>query len=391
VVLVTGPRQVGKTTVLKQLYPSIEYLSFDNPDTLDYAANNGGLFFKTWEPPLVLDEVQYAPALFRYIKLFVDEAGKNGLFYMTGSQAFQLMQNVTESLAGRIGIIDLLGLSLREICGNTFTQPFLPTEEFFSGMQAHAKHLSYKRLWEIIHQGSMPKLYTRKYSNEEWRQFFRDYVRTYIERDVRSLSQIGDERAFMRFMQLAAAATGQLLNYSRIASETGKTVVTIQHWLSILETSGLIYLLKPYSGNLGKRLTKTPKLYFLDTGLCSWLTGWYTAEQLQLGAMSGPVFETFCISEIIKSHLNAGRDTALSFSFYRDKEQREIDLIIEENGILYPIEIKKSVKPSTDDIRHFSVLKEASSKKVGEGALIQPGERIQFLTETIRAVPVTMI
>jgi predicted AAA+ superfamily ATPase len=387
-VLVTGPRQVGKTTVLKQMYPSLEYLSFDNPDTLDYAEQNGGLFFKTWEPPVVLDEVQYAPALFRYIKLIADEKGKNSLFYMTGSQAFHLMQNVTESLAGRIGIVDLLGLSLREICGNSFTKPFLPNKDFFRKMKAPEKPISYKRLWDIIHTGSMPKLYTRKYSNEEWRQFYRDYVRTYIERDVRSLSQIGDERAFMRFMQLAAAGTGQLLNYSRIASETGKTVATIQHWLSVLETSGLIYLLKPYSGNLGKRLTKTPKLYFLDTGLCTWLSGWYTAEQLQLGAMSGHIFETFCIGEIIKSYHNAGRDSTLSFSFYRDREQREIDLVIEENGVLYPIEIKKSVNPSTDDARHFSVL---DPEKMGEGALIYPGDKIQFLTETIRAVPVTMI
>jgi predicted AAA+ superfamily ATPase len=384
-IIVTGPRQVGKTTILKEMYKRLRYLSFDDPDVLDYAVRNGELFFKTYEPPLILDEVQYAPEIFRYIKMYADGAKKTGIFYMTGSQAFQLMKNVSESLAGRVGIIDLLGLSLREITGNTLKRSFLPTGKFLSQAKAHHKPISYNRLWEIIHCGSMPKLYTRKYTNDEWRQFFRDYIRTYIERDLRSLSQIGDERAFMMFMQLAAANTGQMMNYSRIAAETGKTVATIQHWISILETSGLIYLLKPYSGNLGKRLVKTPKLYFLDTGLCAYLTGWYTAQQLQLGAMSGAIFETFVISEIIKSHYNAGRDTSLSFSYYRDKDQREIDLVIEENNVLYPVEIKKNAHPGSADIRHFSAL------KTGDGAVIYPGDELVYLTQTIRAVPVTMI
>jgi predicted AAA+ superfamily ATPase len=195
----------------------------------------------------------------------------------------------------------------------------------------------------------------------------------------------------MQFMQLVAANTGQMLNCSRIASETGKTVATIQHWMSILSTGGIIYLLKPYSSNLGKRLVKTPKVYFLDTGLCAYLTGWYTAEQLQLGAMSGPVFETFVISEIIKSHYNAGNDTDLIFSYYRDKEQREIDLIVEENNTLYPIEIKKGDNPNNDDIRHFSVLKNGNTKKIGPGALIYPGDTEIFLKEDVKAIPVSMI
>jgi predicted AAA+ superfamily ATPase len=390
VLIVTGPRQVGKTTVLKEKYPHLRYISFDDPDILEYAVSQRGLFFKTYEPPLILDEVQYAPELFRYIKLLADERKKDGLFYMSGSQAFHLMKNVSESLAGRIGIIDILGLSLREISGNSFTRPFLPDKKYLALARQYQRPVGYKQLWEIIHQGSMPRLYTRKFKSREWMQFFRDYVRTYIERDVRALSQIGDERTFSRFLQLAAAQTGQMLNYSKLAAETGKTVATIQHWISILITSGIIFLLKPYSGNIKKRLIKTPKLYFLDTGLCSFLTGWYTAEQLQLGAMNGAIFETFVIGEIIKSYYNAGAGTE-QFYYYRDKDQKEIDLIIEENNTLYPIEIKKTANPGSGDIQNFSALKNETRKSLGQGALIYPGDQELYLDKNTKAVPVTMI
>ena len=298
-VIVTGPRQVGKTTVLKKLYANLKYVTLDNPETLEYAKKEGGLFFRTFTPPVVLDEVQYAPELFPYIKIIADETRQKSLFYMTGSQTFHLMKNVSESLAGRIGIIQIMGLSLREIKGRAFNMPFLPVSEYLNSSEKDAEDFSQEEIWEIIQKGSMPRLYHADVDDNLWRQFYSDYVKTYIERDVRALTQVGDEIAFLQFMRLLASSTGQLLNYSRIANEIGKSVDTVKHWVSILRTSGVVYLLQPYYHNFNKRIVKTPKVYFLDTGLASYLTGWYTPEQLQFGAMSGSMFETFVVSEIL--------------------------------------------------------------------------------------------
>jgi predicted AAA+ superfamily ATPase len=328
--------------------------------------------------------------LFPYIKLYADEVKKAGLFFMTGSQTFHLMKNITESLASRVGIIDLLGLSLREINRIPSSGAFLPNEQFLSASRKVHKAVKYNRLWEIIHRGSLPRLYTRPCNDESWLQFFRDYVRTYIERDLRSLSQIGDEQAFLRFLRLAAAHTGQELNYSNLASAVGKTTATIQHWISILAAAGIIYLLKPYSGNIQKRLIKSPKLYFLDTGLCAYLAGWYTSSQMQMGAMNGHFFQTFVIGEILKNHYNAGLG-AEGFYFYRDKKQKEIDLIIEHNNTLYSIENKMTAKPGSADMADFSILKQVRGKTVGQGALIYPGAEELYLSETVKALPVSMI
>jgi len=389
-VIVTGPRQVGKTTMLKEVCSGIRYISLDNPEVLEYARTEGTLFFKTYTPPIVLDEVQYAPGLFPYIKMIADETKKKKLFYMTGSQAFHLMKNVSESLAGRIGIIQMLGLSLREINGVIFDKPFLPTSDYLSGYEKDIKEFSVKELWEIIHKGSMPKLYAENLDEGSWRQFYGDYVRTYIERDVRALTQVGDENSFLQFMRLLAASTGQMLNYSRIAAEIGKSVDTIKSWVSILRTSGLVTLLQPYHNNFNKRIVKTPKLYFMDTGLVSYLTGWYSGEQLQFGSMSGSIFETFVVSEILKSYYNKGYDD-FNFSYYRDKDKYEIDLIIENNGMLYPIEIKKTGSPNKHDISSFAKLEGNGQKIIGEGGIICMAESIRFLTETNRVIPIRYI
>ena len=305
-VIVTGPRQVGKTTVLRKVCADLKYVTLDDPEILEYAKKEGGLFFRTYTPPVVLDEIQYAPELFPYIKMIADETQEKKLFYMTGSQAFHLMKNVSESLAGRIGIIQMQGLSMREITGRTFDTPFLPVSGYIGESDKELKELPQLEVWKIIQKGSMPRLYHEDMNEDGngnmWRRFYGDYVRTYIERDVRALTQVGDETAFMQFMRLLAASTGQMLNYSRIAKEIGKSVDTIKNWVSILKASGIVYLLPPYYNNFNKRIVKTPKIYFMDTGLASYLTGWYTAEQLQFGAMSGNLFETFVISEIIKSY-----------------------------------------------------------------------------------------
>jgi predicted AAA+ superfamily ATPase len=385
-VIVTGPRQVGKTTVLKKLYGNLRYVTLDNPETLEYARNEGGLFFKTFIPPVVLDEVQYAPELFPYIKIIADETKQKKLFYMTGSQTFHLMKNVSESLAGRIGIIQILGLSLREIKERKFNMPFLPTGGYLEQLEEDVKELSQEEIWSIIQRGSMPRLYHADVDDNFWRQFYSYYVKTYIERDVRALTQVGDEIAFLQFMRLLAASTGQLLNYSRIANEIGKSVGTVKNWVSILRTSGVIYLLQPYYHNFNKRVVKTPKVYFLDTGLASYLTGWYTPEQLQFGAMSGCMFETFVVSEILKSYYNKGYDD-FGFSFYRDKDMNEIDLLIENNGVLYPIEIKKTGSPNKQDIKAFSKLEKEEKKILGEGGIICMADSIRYLTTKDRVIP----
>lgn len=389
-VIVTGPRQVGKTTVLKEVCGDLKYITLDNPEVLEYAKNEGGLFFKTYTPPLVLDEVQYAPGLFPYIKMIADETKGKKLFYMTGSQAFHLMKNVSESLAGRIGIIQMLGLSLREISESTIDTPFIPTSEYLEKSGKEAKKLSQQEIWKVIQKGSMPWLYQTVVSESKWRQFYGDYVRTYIERDVRALTQVGDEIAFLQFMRLLAASTGQMLNYSRIANEIGKSVDTIKNWVSILKTSGIVYLLQPYYNNFNKRIVKTPKIYFMDTGLVSYLTGWYTAEQLQFGAMSGSILETFVVSEIIKSYYNKGYDD-FGFSYYRDKDMNEIDLIIDNNGVLYPIEIKKTGNPNKQDIKAFVKLEGNGQKAVGEGGIICMADTIRYLTPTNRVIPLKYI
>ena len=310
---------------------------------------------------------------------------------MTGSQTFQLMKSATESLAGRVGIMELLGLSLREIMEKKITRPFIPTNDYLTEASKHEKQISHDNIWKIIHKGSLPKLYTADYEQDDWSQYYTDYVRTYIEKDVRALLNIGNERAFMQFIRLLAAQTGQMINFSRIASEIGKEINTVKSWVSILQNSGIIYILEPYFSNINKRIVKTPKIYFLDTGLCAYLTGWYTAEQLQFGAMSGSIFETFVISEIIKSYRNKGINTLMRFSYYRDKDQREIDLIIEENGVLYPIEIKKTANPDQNDVASFKVLLNEKSKKIGEGALIYSGDEIMFLKDDVRAIPLTLL
>ncbi|NLB03418.1 MAG: ATP-binding protein [Bacteroidales bacterium] len=357
---------------------------------MEYARNEGGLFFKTYIPPVVLDEVQYAPELFPYIKLIADETKQKKLFFMTGSQTFHLMKNVSESLAGRIGIIQMLGLSLREIKERKLNLPFLPVSEYLDESNKDVKEFSQEELWGIIQKGSMPRLYHDNADDNFWRQFYSDYIKTYIERDVRALTQVGDEIAFLQFMRLLAASTGQLLNYSRIANEIGKSVDTIKNWVSIFRTSGVVFLLQPYYHNFNKRIIKTPKIYFMDTGLVSYLTGWFTSEQLQFGAMSGSIFETFVVSEILKSYYNKGYDD-FGFSFYRDKDMNEIDLIIEHNGVLYPIEIKKTGNPNKQDIKAFSKLESNGQKAVGEGAIICMSDSIRYLTPKDRVIPLKHI
>ncbi len=382
VILVTGARQVGKTTMLKNIKPNMKYVTLDDIIMNELAVEDSTLFLKSNNPPIIIDEVQYAPNLFRQIKILADEAEET-IFYLTGSQQFSLMKDVSESLAGRVGILNLLGLSIREIKGSNFEQPFLPTEEYLKEREKHLKPINYEEIWDIIHKGTMPVMYSKE---SDYDMFYSTYVSTYIERDVRKLAQVGDRLTFLKFMTALASRIGQMLNLDSIAKEVGISIPTAQRWLSILEASNIIYILEPYYNNIMKRAIKTPKVYFLDTGLASYLTKWKTKEVLESGSMAGSFFENFVVVEIIKSYYNAG-ELRPPIYYYRDKEKREIDLIIESDGKLYPIEIKKTATPSKDMISNFKILQNVAGKEVGEGAIICMYDKLIQLDEKNRSIP----
>ena len=384
VVLVTGPRQVGKTTLLKHaLTGTHRYLTLDDAQALSLALDDPALFFLNYEPPVVIDEVQYAQSLFRQIKLLVDQDDQRGTIVLTGSQAYHLMQNVSESLAGRIAILEMSGLSLREINSAKDQAAFIPAESLV-GNTSSLKNSA--ELWRHIHKGSMPELQRQEI---EWDIYYRNYVRSYIERDVRSLISLKDENLFYKFLVALAARTGQLFNANNIADDIGVTLKTIQNWSSILEASGTVRFIRPYFSNVSKQLTKTPKLYFMDCGLVCHLLGWSTPEVLEKGAMSGQIFETFVVGEILKSYLNAGESLRNIF-FYRDVQKREIDLLIKSEGVLYPIEIKKGATPQKDMVKNFSALENLETP-IGMGALICLANRSSYLTENTITVPVDHI
>jgi predicted AAA+ superfamily ATPase len=366
VVLVTGARQVGKTTLLRQTDDAQNYYTFDDYILLDSVKQDSLGFISNVQTPVILDEIQYAPELFRSIKLRVDREAVPGAFLLTGSQQFEMMKGVSESLAGRIGILPLSGLSTREINGELCMLPFIPTNEYLNERKQNVTHLKSQKLWERIQRGSMPALYANPIVNTQ--DYYSAYVKTYIERDVRSLTQVGDELTFIQFLTACAARTGALLNLSDISRDVGVSVPTAKRWLSILTASGIVCLLQPFSQNVTSRTVKTPKMYFLDTGLAAYLCKWLTPETLEAGAMSGAFFETYVTSEIIKSYQNAGLEPPLYF--YRDSDGHEVDLIIYLNGLIYPVEIKKTASPNIKDFKQFENLRKNSGLGVAPGGVV---------------------
>jgi len=379
VILLTGMRQVGKTTCLRNISGrNRQYISLDDPQILSLARNEPNLFFERFAPPMFIDEIQYAPELFPYIKMLVDNSKENGQIWLSGSQQYSMMKNVTESLAGRAAIVDMFGFSIYERENKAPLQkPFLPSEN-------PPARLSSKRpseTFEIIWRGSFPHIVI---GTAQWRLFYSSYVKTYLERDVRQIINIGDETAFLRFMSVVAARTAQILNVSDIASNSGITLKTAERWLSVLQASGVVYLLKPYFANVSKRFIKHPKLYFTDTGLCAYLTEWTSRQTLEAGAMAGAFFETFVIGEILKSYHHNGEFPSLYY--YRDSNNVEIDLLISQDGLLYPIEIKKTASPKKDDVKAFDTL--AKIAKTGFGSLICLVKENIPLTESANAISV---
>ena len=367
VMLVIGARQVGKTTFLQQLRdPDRAYVSLDDPRVRELAQSDPALFLQRFPGPVLIDEIQYAPGLLPYIKLAVDQHRQPGRFWLTGSQQFHLMREVSESLAGRVGIVRLLGLSRRERDeAGVDAAPFLPTPQVLEPRLAGAPHLALPHLYERIWRGSFPAIAIDGKMDRDL--FFSSYVQTYLQRDVRDLARVGDEMAFLRFVRACAARTAQLLNLADLARDADVVPNTAKNWLSILEASGVVFLLEPYHSNVTKRLVKSPKLYFLDTGLCAWLTEWTTPETLEAGSQSGAMLETWILAELLKSWWHNGRRAP--FYFYRDKDQKEIDLLIVQDGVVYPLEFKKSASPRRETVRHFRKL-DKLGLKVGSGGVI---------------------
>lgn len=391
-VLVTGARQAGKTTLIKKMIDesdtSYGFVTLDDLLQRANAQTQSATFLRDNPPPVFIDEAQYAPNLFPGIKMQIDEKKQKGMYFLSGSQPFEMMKNVSESLAGRIGIVNLPGISLRELYGISFREPFLPTAQYFEARAKEPTPVSYSDVWKIIHRGSFPELCANP--DFDWQMYYAAYVKTYIERDVRQLAQVADELKFMQFMTVAAAQTGNLLNVASLARDVGISQPTADRWLSVLVTSNLVCLLKPYSNNLISRAVKTPKLYFLDTGLAAYLTRWNTPEVLQHGAKAGAFFETFVISEIIKSYSNSGI-LDLPIYFYRDRDGVEVDLLIEDAGVLYPIEIKKHADPDKSDAAAFKILDKISGIRRGSGGVICMYEKLLTLKGEDKTIPLSML
>jgi predicted AAA+ superfamily ATPase len=381
ILLLSGMRQIGKTFFLEQIKePARKYVSLDFPDNRDLARNRPDLFLQKYAPPILIDEVQYAPELFTYIKIYADTHPQNGLFWLTGSQKFGLMKGIKESLAGRVAILDMLGLSYREMVKQPKNSPFLPSmKEHHSDL----KPLKLLDLYKVMGNGSFPRLVVHRGENREI--FFRSYLQTYIERDVKDYQGLNEDIKFFKFIRAAAVRTGSLLNYADLARDADIDVRTAKTWLSTLERSGLVKLLYPYYINVTKRLIKTPKLYFMDTGLCAFLSGFNSPESLEAGSMNGAILETWAFAEILKSYWHNGKDP--SIYFYRDADQREIDFVIEQNMTLYPIEVKKTSAPGADSVKHFPLLAKLK-KPVGVGAVLCLRPSALPLNDNTIALPV---
>jgi predicted AAA+ superfamily ATPase len=388
VLLVTGARQVGKTTLLQHLSTDERaYVTLDDPLILNLAREDPALFMQRFPPPVLIDEIQYAPELLPYIKMDVDRNHEAGRFWLTGSQHFHLMKGVSESLAGRVGVVHLLGLSRKEMSRKgQGAQPFLPTNDHIRAMFSTGGKLPLQDLYRLIWRGSFPAIALNEGMDRDL--FFSSYVQTYLQRDVRDLGRVGDEMAFLRFLRAAAARSGQMLNMSDLARDADVAPNTAKNWLSILQASGIVYLLEPYHSNVTKRLVKTPKLYYLDTGLCTYLTGWSSPETLEAGAMSGAILETWIMCELLKGYRHNGRQAP--FYYYRDKDKKEIDLIIVQDGTAYPLEFKKSASPGRKDAEHFQLLKKTDIP-IGPGGIVCLTDRPLPLSASAQAIPVGVI
>ena len=390
VLLLTGPRQVGKTTMLEHLIEvegkGRKKVSLDDLTLRELAKTDPKMFFQLYQPPLLIDEVQYAPELFPYIKIMVDERHQPGDFWLTGSQLFKMMEGVQESLAGRVALLHLSPLSQSEIMKRPPEPPFSLELPLLSERQNGRQMLNTPEVFQRIHQGGMPALVTGTYSNASI--FYSSYIDTYMERDVRRLSNDIDSLKFLRFLRSVAATTSQQVNYKGIADDAEIDQTTAKNWLHVLEALGIIFLLEPYSNNVLKRTVSTPKLYFYDSGIVCYLTRWSSPETAMEGAMSGALLENYTVAEIIKTYQNAGQEPFLYY--YRDKDAREIDLILERDGKLFPIEIKKMASPPKKLTKVFDLIDKSPLQR-GTGAILCMADQLGAFDQNNLIVPISLI
>ena len=386
-ILVIGPRQVGKTSVMRKLMTTErEYITLDDLEERKLAKNDPAMFLQIHGTPIFIDEVQYAPELFSYIKIAIDNGAEPGSFWLTGSQTFKMMELAQESLAGRVAILNMSSLSQHEIYGTGETYPFTIDLVSLKSRRTTNAPANMQEIYERIWNGSMPGHISGKYKDRN--VFYSSYIQTYIDRDVSELINRVDKLLFQDFIRSAACRAAQMLNIHDIAQDIGVADETAKRWLQVLEKSGIIFYLRPYSNNLLKRTIKTPKMYFFDTGLVAYLTKYSSPEILQNGAINGAILENYVVSEIIKSYHNNTLDCLLWY--YRDKNNNEIDMIIESDGKLHPLEIKRSINPSTDIIKTFSVLDKSSVPR-GKGAIICMRSELSAVNSENLIVPVWMI
>lgn len=388
VILVCGQRQVGKSTMLNHIKESSRrYVSFDDRAARRLAETDPVLFFETYGYPILIDEFQKVPSILETIKDIVDRLGyegkeNNGLFWLTGSQKFKMMKGVSESLAGRVAVFEMSSLSMQELEGNIHGY-FVPEVEALKKMKFPSLNVS--EVYQRIFRGGMPRLVTTDIERD---RYYADYVNTYLERDVKDLAQVGKLNEFYDFLVYMAARTGQELKYEDIAKRIGISAPTAKAWVGILERSGIIFLLHPYHSNITNRLVKTPKVYFMDTGLAAYLCRWPNAETLQNGNMDGAFLETFAVSEIVKSYYNAGKSTH-DLYYYRDIDQKEIDLVILGPNSIYPLEVKKSSDPNSPD-KNFNALSKFGLE-VHPGIVLCLCDEVKPLNRSCYLVPVTSI
>ncbi|MCL2151657.1 MAG: ATP-binding protein [Oscillospiraceae bacterium] len=388
-VLLTGPRQTGKTTMLEKLMKEENvgrtYVTLDDLNDREMAKNDPKAFFQINKPPILIDEAQYAPELFPYIKIHIDKNHNAGDFWITGSQVFRLMRGVQESLAGRMCLLTMHSLSQSEIYGLQ-TQPFELNIDKLAERAKTVKSADINEIYGRVFNGGMPALISKKYTDR--RAFYSSYVSTYIDRDVRDISGTVDSLKFLRFITAAAALTGQMLNIKTLADASQIDQQQAKAWLSILETLGIIFYLHPYSNNVLKRTVSKPRLYFHDTGLVAHLIKWNSSETLMNGAMSGAILENFAVAEIIKSYHNCGIEPCVYY--YRDKDAKEIDVIMESDGKLYPIEIKKTSTPAPQLIRVFNVINKSPYIR-STGAVLCTSDKLSAFNSDNLIVPIWLV
>lgn len=389
VVLVTGPRQCGKTTMMKKMAEDEnrgrKYISLDDFAARKMAVESPNLFLQVYKPPVFIDEVQYAPQLFSYIKMYVDEYQQPGDIWLSGSQIFKLMENVQESLAGRVGILKMNTFSQAEI-EEVESSPFRPEIEYLIARGENRKKIEMPELYERIFKGSLPDVVQHELSSRD--RLYSSYIATYIERDVREISGIIDSLKFYDFVTATAAHIGQIINFRTIADAAGISVQTAKEWMQILERLGIIFFLHPYTNNLLKRTISKPKLYFYDTGLAIYLTRWSDSITLMNGSFNGAALENFVVSEIVKSYYNAGEEHYINY--YRDKDAKEIDIVREINNTVYPMEIKKTGLPDARITKVFSVL-ENKGKTVAPGIVLCTAQNISTLGKGNYVVPIAFV